>query len=997
MTELWLTFSPSPERPDYRVSFGRGRGAGRESLAEGPARIDRTALEREHLAPLRAFIDCPVSGEQLEALGSALTGLLPAATREALLLEIARLEREAAPFRLRLETPDGAVGGLPWEFLRVEGASGGFMALHPLCALLREGGASSRLAALPTETLRVLVAWADPGSARYPPLPGCRQEVASLLSALRGPECRRVEVDELPYASPGGLERQLRARPPHILHFVGHADVRPSGGVLVLHGEQSGAEALLYGEELARWASASPPLRLVVLSACSTTSPTGGVAQALLAKGVPAVVAMQLPLRDATASLFARSFYGALLEPAPVEEAVRQARQALRGAGPDWGVPVLHLGAEDGRLFELMGGGAPPFHLPYLRNPHFTGRGELLEALHRTLQAPGAPVALVGMGGLGKTQLAAEYAHARVSAYPGGVFWLNARDAERLQEEYAGLGRFFDVPDDLPLRERAQRVRDRLAQSRLPVLLILDNLTEATDLLLPGGERCRVLLTTRDRYLARQRCRMVEIPPVSDSDAVALLQTYRPAQGVEERAAAERIAALVGNLPLALALAAHQVERLGTPFVVYAERLAGNRVEVLRQARRRFITATGHDGSIWDAIDLSHRSLAPPADLVLLTASCFAGRGISPELLRRACGLEEGEFEEALADLVDCSLVTREQDGRLGVHELVRTYVRGCAGDGARRAACERTAAVLHRRLETANEALMSRSVEPDLPHCRAAAEFCGSEGIQALLSPLLRELGIYHFHRSDHGTAMRYLDQAVGFQEGTPSARTLRWAAAALMHAGKPELALARAEEALRVAERAPQPNEIERAECLVHLGYVLRMNLRLAPAADCYQHALQLFREHSGPESTHVAECLNNIGALLEEQGQLDAALDHLKAALAIGEAAWSEDHPLTAIRCNNVGRILGKLGRWDEALPYHERARRVYLSAFGAQNVDVAASDFFLAETHRARGEVTEMHACYTAALALLQRLCDRDNPFLRRVAERARSAMEEPPAC
>ncbi|HET7077756.1 MAG TPA: hypothetical protein VFM49_09950, partial [Chloroflexia bacterium] len=81
---------------------------------------------------------------------------------------------------------------------------------------------------------------------------------------------------------------------------------------------------------------------------------------------------------------------------------------------------------------------APPFVVPYPRNPLFTGRDAELARLTEWLDA-GQCVAVVGTGGLGKTQLAAEYAHVARDRYPGGVFWLNMEKAEGIAGQVAAL------------------------------------------------------------------------------------------------------------------------------------------------------------------------------------------------------------------------------------------------------------------------------------------------------------------------------------------------------------------------------------------------------------------------------------------------------------------------------------------------------------------------------------------------------------------------------
>jgi hypothetical protein len=103
-------------------------------------------------------------------------------------------------------------------------------------------------------------------------------------------------------------------------------------------------------------------LRLAILNACegaraSRTDPFAGTAQSLVEQGIPAVIAMQFEVPDETAILFAHEFYGAVADGYPVDTALAEARKAIfaRGEGLDWGTPVLHMRAPDGRIFDLAG------------------------------------------------------------------------------------------------------------------------------------------------------------------------------------------------------------------------------------------------------------------------------------------------------------------------------------------------------------------------------------------------------------------------------------------------------------------------------------------------------------------------------------------------------------------------------------------------------------------------------------------------------------------
>jgi hypothetical protein len=197
--------------------------------------------------------------------------------------------------------------------------------------------------------LRVLVAVAQPRDAT--PL-AARQEGASIRAAF-GPLVRsgHATIDVLAAATPAGLHARLAAGRADVLHFIGHGawDERAGTGALLLvdgrgHGtwiETDRLRRLLCGRGL----------RLVVLNACETgrggrTDFLRGVAPALLAGGIPAVVANQYKVLDASAAAFARHLYGALARGHSLGAAAREARLAVsvaRASEPmDWAVPVLY-------------------------------------------------------------------------------------------------------------------------------------------------------------------------------------------------------------------------------------------------------------------------------------------------------------------------------------------------------------------------------------------------------------------------------------------------------------------------------------------------------------------------------------------------------------------------------------------------------------------------------------------------------------------------------
>ena len=211
------------------------------------------------------------------------------------------------------------------------------------------------------------------------------------------------------------------------------------------------------------------------------------------------------------------------------------------------------------------------------RNPGFLGREDELTRLHAALSGSGSgPVGirpagsaraagLIGMGGIGKTQLAVEYSYRQHEAgtYPDGIFWINA--AEPLNQGFARLARYLGVAmTDQALDQQVRSAFDALGRWK-KALLVLDNLEDPGILnrpivsgCIPAGLSCRLLFTTRRRDLGGFT--PVEVTVLPEDSALQLLLRHPNRQpaikpGDPDHEPAVAITRMLGRLPLALELA----------------------------------------------------------------------------------------------------------------------------------------------------------------------------------------------------------------------------------------------------------------------------------------------------------------------------------------------------------------------------------------------------------------------------------------------------------
>ncbi len=210
----------------------------------------------------------------------------------------------------------------------------------------------------------------------------------------------------------------------------------------------------------------------------------------------------------------------------------------------------------------------PPGSLMPLRRNHlFVGRAEELRALAAALAPLDATAVISGIAGMGKTQLACEFAHRYGQFFPGGILWISFADAGAVAAGVAACGGagYLDLRPDfetLPLDKQARLV---LASWRAPAprLLVFDNCEDEALLAewRPPSGGCRVLVTSRRaRWCATLVTRVLPLRVFERAESIALLRRHRP-DLPDDNTQLDAIAEQVGDLPLALHLAGSFLDR----------------------------------------------------------------------------------------------------------------------------------------------------------------------------------------------------------------------------------------------------------------------------------------------------------------------------------------------------------------------------------------------------------------------------------------------------
>ena len=277
-------------------------------------------------------------------------------------LGYARGQGKGLRIRLRLEPPE--LGAIPWEYL-YDGLNDLFLGVSSETPITRYIQVAQPLCPIAIHpALRVLVVISNPVDLAEFSMPELNAEKEKqVLSQALGEwqEEGLVELEFLDHAIASEVREKLRRYQPHIFHFIGHGAFRDDAGYLVIEDDDRRCR-LISDRTFREFFLGSDFTKLVILNTCqsattSSTQPMVGLANNLVRRGLPAVVAMQYSMYDDTAIKFSREFYRALAVGLPVDAAVSEARRAIYiDCGVerrDWGIPVLFMRAPDGVILKL--------------------------------------------------------------------------------------------------------------------------------------------------------------------------------------------------------------------------------------------------------------------------------------------------------------------------------------------------------------------------------------------------------------------------------------------------------------------------------------------------------------------------------------------------------------------------------------------------------------------------------------------------------------------
>lgn len=627
----------------------------------------------------------------------------------------------------------------------------------------------------------------------------------------------------------------------------------------------------------------------------------------------------------------------------PPRPAVRTLQAVPAGGTKDWAEPPPRLPQR------TWSSEIPP------RNRYFTGREPELELMHDGLSGQEGPYiqVIVGMGGIGKTELATEYVHRNIDKYEI-IWWIRAEHHDRVRDALVKLAQRLEVRQATVDSDRDRTIAavlDRMQSDvRLTWLLVYDNAANPLDLqrYLPAGRPGgHVIITSRllnwPNYITAEA---VEIPPFTEEEAVRYLRgrvpglavgsglvDLTPDEDARRVAEATRLAGELGNLPLAVDHAAAYLAETGLSVDEYLTRYAQNAHLLLSEEAGEADLPAPVSGT-WA---MSTALLNPDAEHLFNLCAFFSPEPISGELFRQGpAGITEppglpgllsapARLEAAQQQLRRLSLA--KVDGArdlIQMHRVVQAVTRGRLRHDRRS---------MYYAYRAAADALLAESDPGNPDH----------GGNDAAYDLSLQHLESDHRFLHTDNVALRGLiiDQVRRLRVRGAHVEAMRFG-----------------EETLHVWRDRLGEDALEALTMAVEVAIAMYIGGRAADAHDLITQVRPRLRRYADGDGFKVfLSCENFYGEDLRARSQFHEALDLHLGILPKFEAAFGADHERTLNVRNNVAIDYRQLGRFQDALDVDQGILEVRHRTLGPDDLTTLESASAVARDLRSLGRYPE----------------------------------------
>ncbi|TFH47271.1 MAG: tetratricopeptide repeat protein [ANME-2 cluster archaeon] len=649
------------------------------------------------------------------------------------------------------------------------------------------------------------------------------------------------------------------------------------------------------------------------------------------------------------------------------------------------------------------------FNVPFPRNSFFTGREKVLDELHKSLRsnksvALSQPLAISGLGGIGKTQTSVEYAYRYYNEYKT-VFWAKADSREALISDYSAIAELLNLPEKNEADQNLSiTATKRWLEENTDWLLILDNADnpEIIEDFLPLKFSGHILLTSRSHGFDNLGItNPIELDKMLPEEAKQFFLARTGHIEIEpiEIEAIESIALELEYLPLAMEQAGAYINKIKCSFQDYLQSYRTRGLALLEKSRASTGKYPESVATTW-LLNFEQVMQKSPAAADLLCASAFLEHDKIPfEIISNrytelgpalSTALENLESDPLLLDevfepLTQYSLLQRDSStNTYNIHRLVQAVLKDGMDAQTQRLWSECVVKAVNcafPKVEFSKWHLCDRI----LPHALTCSELIIEWDLEFQeAARLLNNTGFYIYKRARFEEAESLFNRALDISEKVLEsdhpdvANILNNLANLYKDLGKYENAELLYTRALDIREKALGLDHPEVATILNNLAVLYHQQGKYEDAEPLHNRALNIREKALGPDHPKVANSLNNLAAHYHQQLKYDDAEPLYERALDISEKVLEPDHPDVAYSLINLAGLYEDQGKYDEAEPLLKRALDLRERVLEINHPDVAGSLNNLAALYHKLGKYDEAEPLYIRALDIWEKALGPHHP-------------------
>ncbi len=637
----------------------------------------------------------------------------------------------------------------------------------------------------------------------------------------------------------------------------------------------------------------------------------------------------------------------------------------------------------------------PIWSVNHHRNDNLFARDDFIDKIHNTFFIDcKTRQAITGMQGIGKTQVAIEYAY-RYSNQYDLIWWIDAAEPTYLADSFAALAPHLglNIENEQDINVIARMVRDELGKRSATGLLIFDNVIKPVDIekYLPQSSNGHILITSTNQKIWSGIAVEQEIPLFSREEAADYLLEIT--SGKSEKDLALDLADKLGGLPLALEQSAAYIRSNQITLRDYQNLFNQYHGQLFGEegAQDRYHASVTTTFNI--TIDTIKAKEAESVNLLYLTAF-LAPTAIPEALFTEGHEYLPANLAEAVNDplrfnrikrmLLDYSLIN-VQNQALNVHRLVQLVSR-------ERLSPKETAEWIEIVLNLVKNAFCFDRMSPDTwgaadeiyPHTMEITEYAEKLEINPHKSSyLLNKIGLYLRNKAEYELAGEVFQRALNILElyevkDGNMAAVLDNLGGLYRDQGKNQAAESLYKQALEIRENVLGSNHPAVGITLNNLAGLYRAQGKYEIAEPLYKRDLEISEKELGPNHLDVAPTLNNLAGLYEYQGKYEDAEPLYERALKISGKELGPNHPDVATTLNNLAGLYYAQGKYEDAEPLYERALEIREKVLGPNHPSVATTLNNLAVLYEDQGEYETAVLLFKRAIDICEKALGTDHP-------------------